>query len=219
MSLYGTSPFDLHQNTVGDQPVFLTTFSAIALPTYNLRFVANTANMQTTSVIPANNSSAFGTFAVAYLPNVSSSSVNEVLTIGLSSPADSLVLKTSYAASTHTFGLYLNGSLICSTDVPHVIGTNDELVLFITKTMSRLSFTCVRVDSLAIAGSCAVDYTTSNSISSIIIGRATAPAGVFTYFLGDMWYYARALASFEYKLHTNNFKQLYGLPLVGSIFS
>lgn len=219
ISLFGTAPFDLHQTTPANQPAYVTLYSgSIVFPTYNLQFSASQANMHTTSTIPALNSSIFGTLAIAYLPNVSSANTNEILTVVMASPADTLALTTSYAASAHTFSLTLNSALQCSVTIPHVASTNDELVLFIAKNESSIGLVIVRVDTQNIVGTCAFSYS-GNSLASLTIGRITAPTTVFTYFLGDMWYYPRALASYEYRLHTRQFQQLYGLPLVGSIFS
>lgn len=219
VSLFGTAPFDLHQTTPANQPAYVTLYGgSIVFPTYNLQFAASQANMQTTSTIPALNSSIFGTLAIAYLPNVGSSNANEILTVSMASPADTLSLTTLYAIGAHTFSLVLNSVVQCSVTILHETGTNDELVLFLAKNESSIGLVIVRVDTQDIVGTCAFAYT-GNSFASLTIGRLTAPTTVFTYFLGDMWYYPRVLASYEYRLHTRQFQQLYGLPLVGSIFS
>ena len=219
ISLYGTSPFDLHQPTSGNQPAYVTLYGgSIAFPTYNLQFSGSQTNMHTTSTIPARNSSIFGTYAIAYLPNVSSANTNEILTFAMQSPSDTIALTTQYASNTHTFSLLLNSSSQCSVSIPHVASTNDELVLFVAKNETSIGLVIVRVDTQKIVGTCAFTYT-GNSFGSLTIGRLTSPVSVFTYFLGDMWYYPRTLASYEYSLHTRQFQQLYNLPLVGSIFS
>lgn len=219
ISLYGASPFDLHQATPANQPAYVTLYnSSIAFPTYNLQFGGAQANMHTTSTIPAVNSSVFGTFAIAYLPNVHSADDNEILTFAMQSPADTIALTTRYVSSTHVFTLLLNASAQCSVSIPHVASTNDELVLFLAKNETSVGLVIVRVDTQSIVGTCAFTYA-GNAFGSLTIGRLTSPTSVFTYFLGDMWFYPRPLASYEYRLHTEQFQQLYGLPLVGSIFS
>lgn len=218
VSSFGSAPFVLVQATSGNQPVYQTVFNAIAMPTYNLKFSGSTSWMGTSVTIPAINSNIYGTFAIGYVPNVPANVYNEVLNINFASPADLVTLKTSYTASVHTFVLFLNGTQKCSLTIPHVAGTNDEFVLFFVKSTTQLALVITRVDSQKIVGSCSFTYA-SNAISGVSIGRKNAPASIFTYFLGDMWYYPRNLASFEYKQHTLEYKQTYNLPLVGTIFS
>ncbi|TXH07694.1 MAG: hypothetical protein E6Q06_01845 [Candidatus Moraniibacteriota bacterium] len=219
VSLFGTAPFDLHQTTPANQPSYVTLYGgSIVFPTYNLKFSGAQANMLTTSAIPARESLVSGTFAIAYLPNVSAANDNEILTVVVQS--DSIKLLTRYVAGVHTFSLVMNGTLKCSSAISHVAGTNDELVLFLVKNQTSFGFVAVRVDSLTIVGSCAFPYAAAgNGLSSLTVGRTSTPTSVFTYFLGDMWFYPRSLAGYEYKLHTAQFKQLYNLPLSGSIFS
>lgn len=218
VSSFGTAPFTLVQPTSGNQPVYQTTYNAITLPTYNLKFSGATSWMGTSVTIPAIHSNVYGTFAIAYVPNVSAAVYNEVLNVNFASPADLVTLKTSYASNIHTFVLFLNATQKCSVTVPHVESTNDELVLFFVKSTTQLALVITRIDTQKIVGCCSFAYA-SNAITGVSIGRKNTPASIFTYFLGDMWYYPRNLSSFEYKQHTLVYKQTYNLPLVGTIFT